>query len=387
MERPRIGFLTAEDARTRTAWSGIPYYMARALEEHCGQVRYLGPIFSPVEFLARVRSKASKVVRGRGVPYHHSTRVAKSHARAFRRRLRRERVDVIFAPAASTQLAYLETDVPIVYTSDATFDLMRNYYGAFTGLPEPYVAGGNEIERRALQRADLVLYPSAWAAESALRAYGIPQEKVHILPYGANLDAVPEPDAIAGAKRADRCEVLFLGVDWERKGGPIALEAVRELRRGGTDAGLVVCGCSPPGPTPDWVTVVPRLDKNVPAEQARLSNLLLRANFLLLPTRSECYGVVFCEAAAHGTPSVATATGGVAGALVEGESGFLLPSDAGPAAYAERIADAFGDQERYLALVASSRRVYDRELNWGRWGLRAGELIRSLLGRTAVAGP
>ena len=193
------------------------------------------------------------------------------------------------------------------------------------------------------------------------------------------MSVVPPREALAPAKPTDVCEVTFLGVDWERKGGPTAFAAVSLLRESGLDARLTVCGCTPPPEyRAEWVRVVPRLDKAIPKEEAALSRLLLGSNFLLLPTRAECYGVAFCEASAHGTPSLAPDTGGVPSAVRDGRNGFLLPHDAPAEAYAARMAEVFRDRRRYLALVESSRAEYEAELNWGAWARRMCEVFASV---------
>ena len=380
MRRLRVGLLTSGDARDRSSWSGIPYYMGQALERQPCEVVYLGPVFSSMEFFGRARSGLSRVMLGRRRPYHHSLALSKQYGRLFAKRLRDD-LDVIFAPAGSTQVAFLETDLPLVYTSDTTFERMHGYYPAFSNLSAGYAAMGNEIEGRALRKASAVLYPSRWAADSAVGFYGVDASRVHVFPYGANLDTVPPRDALAGAKRRDVCTLTFLGVDWERKGGPIAYDTVAALREMGVEAELVVCGCVPPARyRAGWVRVVGRLDKNVPGQQAELSRLLLGSTFLLVPTRHECFGIVFCEASAHGTPSIATDTGGVGGAVQQGKNGFLLPPGAAPSEYARLIHELFRDRERYLALVASSREAYEESLNWDAWGARAFRIIEEAAG-------
>src|SRR5262245_36581617 len=132
MRRPRIAVIASFDTRTPAAASGTPYYMARALERHVGDVIHLGPAFSWRELAAKVRSRLVRVVSGRLVPYIHGHGMAKAYARVFARRLP-PNVDAIFAPLASTQIAYLDTPLPILYTSDTTFALLNGYYPEFTG--------------------------------------------------------------------------------------------------------------------------------------------------------------------------------------------------------------------------------------------------------------
>lgn len=378
MRRYKIALITPPGGLTRSTWSGTLYYIGRALREHCGEVVHVAPRASLGETLGKVRDRVARKLLGHGRAYTHTPALARQWGRSLSRRIPRD-VDVVVAPAGSTQIAYLKTDAPILYTSDTTFELICGYYPEFSDLPPRYVEWGNEIERRALENASYVLYPSEWAAASARRDYGVDAARVRVFPYGANLEEVPGPDNLEAVKPRERCVLTFLGVDWERKGGPIAHETVARLREMGVDAELVVVGCTPPARfAAPWMRVVPRIDKGDPNGRVELSRLLARSTFLLLPTRRECFGIVFCEASAHGTPSVATDTGGVAGAVTPGENGFLLPPSAGGREYAGLIHELFRDTERTRTLVQTTRRAFDERLNWGAWASRARELMEEV---------
>jgi glycosyltransferase involved in cell wall biosynthesis len=381
MSRPRIAILSSLDTSSRRAFSGTPYFMSQALEKHCGPVVHLGPVRSRIEAAGEMGNRFARRLLGREFAFGHSRALARDYARIFARRLREEGpFDVIFAPAASTQIALLETEIPIIYASDATFQLMRDYHQDFTGISDAYAATGNDIERRAIHNSAAVTYPSQWAARSAVSDYGVSPDRVEMVPWGANMDCIPEAESLWPAKDLAHCSLLFLGVNWERKGGPIAYEATDILRRRGVDATLTVCGTTPPDEFgAPWLRVVPSLNKQNPAEERQLSQLLLQASFLVLPTRNDCYGIAFCEASAHGTPSVATATGGVGGAVAEGRSGFLLPMEAGPDAYAEIIHSLWSDKDRYEQLVTSSREHYETAANWDHWAAAMREIIAKSL--------
>ena len=385
MTRPRIAILSSDDTRSRATTSGTPYYMTQALQRHCGEVVHLGPVVSSVALWGKLRNRATRALFGKSTAWHHTASLARDYARHFARRLRDAGpFDLIFAPLASTEIAMLGTDLPIIYTSDATFQLACDYHPGFTGLPDAYRAGGNAIERAALHRAAAVTYPTEWAARSAREFYGVDPDRISVVPWGANLDEVPDRDTALSARRTDRCALLFLGVNWERKGGPIAFEAVAELRRRGVNAHLTVCGCVPPEPfRADWLRVIPRLDKEIPAARVELSRMLLEAHFLILPTRNDMYGIAFVEAAAHGTPSIAPDTGGVGGAVADGISGRLLPAGADATAYADALESLIRDEAAYERLRASSREHYERCANWDRWAMEVATIARRVLaGRT-----
>ena len=115
------------------------------------------------------------------------------------------------------------------------------------------------------------------------------------------------------------------------------------------------------------MSVIRHLDKNDPSQRARLTDLFLSSDFLLLPTRAESYGIVFCEASAFGLLSVTTATGGVPTIVRDGENGALLPLDAGPDDYATVIRRLYEQPDELAALSASSRAAFETRLNWDTW--------------------
>jgi len=137
----------------------------------------------------------------------------------------------------------------------------------------------------------------------------------------------------------------------------------------GVAARLVICGCSPPRQFfHPQITVIPFLDKKVPEQRARFSRLFLEAHFFVFPTQAEAYGLVLCEASAHGLPSLARQTGGTVGAIKNGENGYLLASEATGKDYAERILAILQTPQQYEELVRSSRRLFEAQLNWDAWG-------------------
>jgi len=377
----KIAFLTATDARDKRVRSGTLYYMAKALEKHCGDVYYLGPLDSGIERVTRFFNNASLAIFKKSYAYEHSLLLSRSYAGIISKKLKEENFDAIFAPVASTELACLSTDIPIVYTADATFKLISNYYpDYFSGQLEISGKEGNSIEQSAIYKADLLLYPTSWAANSAINDYKADKSKVKIIPFGANMDHVPSRESVLNRKKSDKCGLLFLGVDWERKGGEIAFETLIELSKLGVDAELTVCGTTPPEEFKhENMKVIPFLDKNDPKDYKELQELFLKNDFLILPSRTEAYGVVFCEANAYGLPAITTDTGGIPGVVEEGKNGFMLPLDARGDRYANLIRKLYEDEEKYYQFVKSSRETFEEKLNWDTWGRQVCGLIKQLL--------
>src|SRR6266567_3634265 len=236
-----------------------------------------------------------------------------------------------------------------------------------------------------ISKASALSYSSTWAAQSAIKDYHAEPQKVHVVPMGANFDDPPGREIVWCKKKSAICKLLFVGVDWLRKGGEIAFETLLALHHMGIPAELVICGCVPPKHfTHPNMKVIPYLDKNDPAQYNEMTQLYREADFLLLPTRNECFGIVFCEANAFGLPAITTQTGGVPEVVRNGENGFVLPLEARGDAYARLIASIYGNDVRYAQLVLSSRAAYDECLNWDVWGIAVNTIIIDMLRRRTV---
>lgn len=393
-QRLNIGFLSALDPKDKRAWSGTFYYTSQALQHHCGEVIYINPKEEqPTEkkaFYKKLRVFVKKQFAfsplfSIGRKYfvcHYRIFTAKRFAKTANMRLRNLPLDVIVAAASTSEVAFLETDIPIVLVEDATFAVLHNYYPQYTNLPGSISHEMNRLSATAIHKASALIYSSTWAAQSAIEDYGADREKVHVVPMGANIDEAPAKERLLLKKESDRCRLLFIGFDWQRKGGAIAFETLLKLEEMGVPTELIVCGCVPPSSyRHPHMRIIPFLDKNDPVQNAELEQLYLSSHFLLLPTRNDCFGIVFCEANAFGLPVIASATGGTPEVVKDGENGFLLPIAARGDAYAHVIEEIFHDEQRYSRLVESSRAAFDNRLNWNAWGTSVGTYLADIVKR------
>jgi glycosyltransferase involved in cell wall biosynthesis len=287
--------------------------------------------------------------------------------------------DLVFGVAASHMIARLNIEAPMIHFSDATFRAVLGYYEEFSGLAPRTIRQGDQMERAALHRSDAVMLSSDWAATSAVVDYDLAPERITVAPLGANVDSWPKFDR---APRGDVCRLLFVGVDWQRKGGDVAHEVLRSLLARGHKAELHIVGCDPPiEANAPGVHRHGFLKKTDEAEYEHLKELYSAASFLLLPSRAEAYGLVFAEASAFGLPILARRTGGVPSVVEDGVNGILFDPCAGVREYVQRIEDIWGDKDAYLRLRLTSRDKFERDLNWTAWGERAEALIDSLVAR------
>jgi hypothetical protein len=158
--------------------------MVRALEEHCGDVITIGPLQPFSLRLGKLIGRVVRRISNHPYLYTHGSYVSMELGRMAQKRLDRAKFDVIFASAASTVVAHLKTQLPIVYLSDATVRLMINYYPEFSNLFPFQVRAADEIELLGIGKAAELIYPSTWAARSAIDDYHADASKVHVVPFG-----------------------------------------------------------------------------------------------------------------------------------------------------------------------------------------------------------
>lgn len=378
--RIKIAFLTSADPKDKRSWSGVYYYMAKALQDYCGDVFLLGPVDIREKVMEKPYRIISSISPEKKYDSQHSIHLSLEYAKIFEEKLREQPYDVIFAPAASTEIAFIDTNIPIVYSSDTTFALISDYYPVYSNLLDISMQEGNIIEGLAIKKAKALLYPLEWAAKSAINDYNANPSKIHIASFGPNLDYIPPKSLILNKKKSDKCKLLFISVDWQRKGGEIAFETLLALEKLGLSTELIVCGCTPPSKfSHDNMIVIPFLSKNNSEEAKKLYGLYYQSDFLLVPSRSECGGCIFKEVGAFGLPCITTDTGAISENVKEDISGYLLSPESNGDDYANLICRLYKDDQTYYRLIKSSREHFDSKLTWKAWSDKVNNIINIII--------
>lgn len=287
--------------------------------------------------------------------------------------------DVAFAVAITPICAQLVTRKKTVFVSDATHAMMVNYNPHRHRLAAPLKHSAEILESVCIQQSIMSLFPSEWAADSAIRDHGGSPERVVRASWGANLiaDDVSAPEGRSMAE----WRVLFIGVDWKGKGGDIALATVAEMRRRGHAVHIDIVGSAPdrPIPTLEGVTFHGYLDKNAENDKRRLKEIFAAAHVFFLPTQFDALGIVFAEAASFGLPSVSYRTGGIPGMVIDGETGFLLPEGAPAEDFAKVLTSLFQDRELYNRMAHAALKRSRETLNWTSWAVAVRQALESRL--------
>lgn len=216
------------------------------------------------------------------------------------------------------------------------------------------------VERDLFSAAEAVLVRSTNVASSVMHHYGVAPAKVHVIGAGPNAPI----KSLSGSR--DPFEILFVGIDFERKGGPELLRAFAKVHEVEPRARLTIAGAtvsSQPG-----VVSLGRISRDEVAE------CFGRAGIFCLPTRVEPFGVVVVEALHAGLPIVASSVGAIPDMVANGENGYLVPpGDEG--ALAEALLKLMGDPDLQAGMGARSRQRAETVYSWDAVGTAVRQLL------------
>jgi glycosyltransferase involved in cell wall biosynthesis len=363
----KISYVYHFDASHPGVQSGRPASILHALTRANCEVQRIFPLRDDFRTQRWVQ-KLFWHALGRQYLFDRDPGLLRSYARQVDDTLAQESGDVVFSPG-TLAISHLQTDLPITFCSDASLAALLDFYPAYSRLSPFLRRTAEQSETQALARTALAVYPSEWAAKSAIAHYGLPADRVAVIPFGANLggDNTESPvfDSIE-ARDFQTIRLLFIGREWERKGGDLVIDTARLLTQRGLNVQVDVAGPkrAPLSSRLPFVRYHGPLDPANPEQRSKLAELYRQAHLLFVPSRAEAFGLVFAEASAFGVPVISTATGGIPGAIRNGLNGHLLPLEAGPEDYAAVIEKTVGDPADYRALAQSSFHEFKTRLNW-----------------------
>ncbi|WP_297985042.1 glycosyltransferase family 4 protein [uncultured Chryseobacterium sp.] len=379
MEKLKIGFISNISPENKKVWSGSIFRLNESFKAEGFKVIWIPIKYTKNDVLLFEKIEILyKKIFNRGFNKNHFAIKSRIAAKRIIKEIKKHDPDILFTAGGITEIAFLKTNKPIFYFNDANQHQLLNYYDGMSGFGFLSKKATEYVEKKALNNAAAVIFSSEWAADYAEKHYGINRKKIHINKFGANSN-VSKTDRRKKRNLDEEIRFLFLGVEWKRKGGDITVDTVRKLRELGYPVSLYIVGCIPPYKiSDDFITVIPFLNRNIPEEAQRLEELTSSADFLFVPTRAECYGVVFCEAAANGMPVIATDTGGISAIVENDRTGILLPLEATAENYAEEISRLLQDPGKIRQMSLAAKRKYEDELNWGLFGKKMKQIIENV---------
>jgi len=238
---------------------------------------------------------------------------------------------------------------PVTFYIDAT---MRQYFEDYEyRIGRRIRSEALAREREAYQASRFVVCMSQWCAENVRESYGVPEDKIRVIIPGANITESAITDAPVWDGTLTPLRLGYIGVDWERKGGPLLIDAVERLRAMGHDVELVVIGPDPSRvPDRPGIRRLGYVDKT---HGPRLLELMRSFHFGCLLSSAEASGFFSLECLRLGVPIIVTAVGGLED---PGEAGIRVSAGATADDIAEEIALVLREPERYARMREAGSR-------------------------------
>lgn len=321
------------------------------LERVAPTIADLDPNWHDIEYLKpggtieRLRERWPRVL-----PVH-QTSIGRA-ALEFRRGLREGPYDAIItnSPVAALFSRRLRA-TPTILAVDSTqeqLDEMEAY-----GVSE-HSALMHKVRLRQRTRlcevSDLVVATSSWAKTGMVENYGVPEDKVVVVPFGADVTFWTPPHDTAVREASPR-QVLFVGGDFRRKGGELLLDWFRQRPADGVELHLV---------TKEPVEAAPGVvvHDDIGPYSPKLLELYRQADVFVLPSLAEAFGIATVEAMGCALPVVVSDAGGTADIVDHGANGFITKTgDGRDLAWA--LETLLADADLRVSMGREGRRIAD----------------------------
>lgn len=208
--------------------------------------------------------------------------------------------------------------IPLVHTTDCTSTLLAEFGGLYPKASGDESASArlrDALDRFCYTRASMIFAWSSWAAASFHDDFDVPWEHLEVIPPGVDLARWHFRERVRPADYMPK--LLFVGGDFERKGGEILVDVFRDRLQGRCELHLVTKKSVPESP---GIHVYTDLNPNDPD----LLRLYEQADIFVLPTLADCFSLASMEAMAAGLPVITSRVGGIPEIVDDHRSGFLI---------------------------------------------------------------
>lgn len=371
----KIGLAYCGDPGKAGTWSGTPASLGNALRGHGASVvavKAQAPAL--VETLLAHALTLVRLPRTPGATLKQRARLSRTislytgremsvlRSRGLRGELRRASpLDAV----VQIQTNYaVPPGLPVATLEDMTVaQALELPYPEWRALSRRERAAGLARQRQAYERASVCCFMTQWAADSAIRDYGIPPEKTVVVGVGRN--HTPRPVE----RDWHRPRYLFVGGDWVRKNGDAIVQAFGRIRAQIPDARLDLVGGHPTLDLPGvhghgWLSLANE------EHRRRLDGLFEAATCFVMPSRCEPSAISYLEAGAAAVPSIGSTIGGSRELI--GDGGCVVDPHDHEALFDAMLELADGDAAR-----AAGERALARS-DWFTWPKVAGRILAAL---------
>ena len=373
----RILYLTRLDPYDYNSWSGLTFFIYKALKKNFN-VTTVGPLSNRLRYLFIIK-KYFYSSFGIKFDIDRPIIVAKDFAKQIESNFKVNDYDAIVT-SEPYLVSFLKIKKPIYIYTDFLFHTYCSNYYFDKNIQNSNLKEGNYCEKIALNKASKIILTSKYAINNSAKYYGIDKKKFSQIQFGANLIYPPKLLNLKKnllKKNLSVCNLISIGVHWDRKGMDKACALVDKINDKGKAAKLYIVGAKPTSKSTisKNVILIDFLNKNSFIDREIYNKLMLKSHFHILFSRAEAYGVVNVEASAFGLYNITHDIGGIEGAVKNNVNGFRFSPKDSLDLIANHIINIFDTKKKFIKKSLKVRNFYDKNLSWDIISLKLKNII------------
>lgn len=317
-----INYLCSWEKEKEKTWSGTGYSLYKALKKQCevNDVNISLNTYDKILLkISRVKLKNHKILFDQSFNLLEQKLKCKKVTRALK--LNNKFPILQLEDCQSTyQNTYLYQDLSI----DSLYFIKDKYpelfeYSGFQNDSEKAFELRRKYQERVYRNAKGIFTMSKWLRDNLINYSGIDSKKVHYVGGGINLDL-----SLIQKLKKNNSRILFVGRDFERKGGDLVCKAFEILKKSYLpNAELYIAGPKE-RPIRNMVEGIHFLGELSKTELSYYFNL---CDVFCMPSRFEAYGLVFIEALVYGLPCIGRDVFAMNEFISDDETGYLVRDD------------------------------------------------------------
>lgn len=230
-----------------------------------------------------------------------------------------------------------------------------------------YVWKRRKEENEFLKKCGGVFTMSEWLRTDLIDNTGVEASKVHCVGGGCSIDVTKIDDSHKSGNK-----VLFVGIDFIRKGGELVVKSFIQLKKKLPNAELYIAGPETwplAGNVPDGIVFLGRLSHD------ELVQYYNKCDIFVMPSSFEAYGLVFAEALIYGLPCIGRDAYAMREFIQDGENGYLINSN-DETLLARKMFELLHDS-KIIETVRNHRLNYIEQYSWDAVAERIKKVIYS----------
>jgi glycosyltransferase involved in cell wall biosynthesis len=252
-------------------------------------------------------------------------------------------------------------------------ELLSSGFG-IEGVSRRRIDQALRYEEQTARQMTAIFTFSEYLRQSFIRDYHCPPDKVFNVGGAVNLTELPPPDP---AKDYHSPRILFIGTEFNRKGGPQLLQAFRTVREAIPSAELHIAGPAQVDNLPPGAFSHGHLSKADPDQKLKLESLFRDSTLFVLPSLYEPFGIAPLEAMLYQLPAVVTNAWALPECVTPGINGDLVEKGS-VEDLATKLVQLLSNPDRLATMGKQARELVLTRYTWPAVANRMSAIIKTL---------